>query len=129
LNREKRYDLAYRALEEAIEENEAGSVVLVEGKRDEIALRALGFTGPIEKLNRGWPVEKIIAYIDEKYESCILLMDWDRTGGRLQKKIVESMTGLEINVSDELRQVLSKAMKPDTRCVEDLTSFLGQDDP
>jgi|TARA_B100000035_G_scaffold291387_1_gene279218 5S rRNA maturation endonuclease (ribonuclease M5) len=129
LNREKRYDLAYRALEEAIEENEAGSVVLVEGRRDEIALRALGFTGPIEKLNRGWPVEKIIAYIDEKYESCILLMDWDRTGGRLQKKIVESMTGLEINVSDELRQVLSKAMKPDTRCVEDLTSFLGQDDP
>ncbi len=129
MNREKRYDLAYRALEEAIEENEAGSVVLVEGKRDEIALRALGFTGPIEKLNRGWPVEKIIAYIDEKYESCILLMDWDRTGGRLQKKIVESMTGLEINVSDELRQVLSKAMKPDTRCVEDLTSFLGQDDP
>jgi len=129
LNREKRYDLAYRALEEAIEENEAGSVVLVEGRRDEIALRALGFTGPIEKLNRGWPVEKIIAYIDEKYESCILLMDWDRTGGRLQKKIVESMAGLEINVSDELRQVLSKAMKPDTRCVEDLTSFLGQDDP
>jgi len=129
LNREKRYDLAYRALEEAIEENETGSVVLVEGRRDEIALRALGFTGPIEKLNRGWPVEKIIAYIDEKYESCILLMDWDRTGGRLQKKIVESMTGLEINVSDELRQVLSKAMKPDTRCVEDLTSFLGQDDP
>ena len=129
MNREKRYDLAYRALEEAIEENEAGSVVLVEGRRDEIALRALGFTGPIEKLNRGWPVEKIIAYIDETYESCILLMDWDRTGGRLQKKIVESMTGLEINVSDELRQVLSKAMKPDTRCVEDLTSFLGQDDP
>ena len=129
MNREKRYDLAYRALEEAIEENEAGSVVLVEGRRDEIALRALGFTGPIEKLNRGWPVEKIIAYIDEKYESCILLMDWDRTGGRLQKKIVESMTGLEINVSDELRRVLSKAMKPDTRCVEDLTSFLGQDDP
>ena len=129
MNREKRYDLAYRALEEAIGENEAGSVVLVEGRRDEIALRALGFTGPIEKLNRGWPVEKIIAYIDEKYESCILLMDWDRTGGRLQKKIVESMIGLEINVSDELRQVLSKAMKPDTRCVEDLTSFLGQDDP
>ena len=129
MNREKRYDLAYRALEEAIEENEAGSVVLVEGRRDEIALRALGFTGSIEKLNRGWPVEKIIAYIDEKYESCILLMDWDRTGGRLQKKIVESMAGLEINVSDELRQVLSKAMKPDTRCVEDLTSFLGQDDP
>ena len=40
----KSKDLAYRALEEAIEENEAGSVVLVEGRRDKIALRALGFT-------------------------------------------------------------------------------------
>ena len=61
MNREKRYDLALRALREAIDENKSGAVVLIEGKRDEIALRKLGFEGPIEKLNRGWPVEKLIA--------------------------------------------------------------------
>jgi len=54
LNREQRYALAHRALESSIEENFAGKVILVEGKRDEIALRSLGFNGPIEKLNRGW---------------------------------------------------------------------------
>jgi len=129
LNREKRYDLALRALEASIEENNAGSVILIEGKRDETALRLLGFEGPIEKLNRGWSVEKVVAYLNSNYESCIILMDWDRTGGRLQKKIIESMTGMEIKISDELRQVLSKAMKPDTRCVEELASFLRQDDP
>jgi len=129
LNREKRYDLALRALEVSIEENNAGSVILIEGKRDETALRILGFEGPIEKLNRGWSVEKVVAYLNSNYESCIILMDWDRTGGRLQKKIIESMTGMEIKISDELRQVLSKAMKPDTRCVEELPSFLRQDDP
>ncbi len=129
MNREKRYDLALRALEASIEENNAGSVILIEGKRDETALRILGFEGPIEKLNRGWSVERVVAYLNSNYESCIILMDWDRTGGRLQKKIIESMTGMEIKISDELRQVLSKAMKPDTRCVEELPSFLRQDDP
>ncbi len=128
MNREKRYDLALRALREAIDENKSGAVILIEGKRDEIALRKLGFEGPIEKLNRGWPVEKLIAYLDSNYESCILLMDWDRTGGRLQKKLAESMIGMNITVSNRLRQNLSKAMKPDTRCVEELTSFLWQDD-
>lgn len=129
MNREKRYDLALRALEASIEENNAGSVILIEGKRDETALRILGFEGPIEKLNRGWSVEKVVAYLNSNYESCIILMDWDRTGGRLQKKIIDSMTGMEIKISDELRKVLSKAMKPDTRCVEELPSFLRQDDP
>lgn len=129
MNREKRYDLALRALEASIEENNAGSVILIEGKRDEKALRILGFEGPIEKLNRGWSVEKVVAYLNSNYESCIILMDWDRTGGRLQKKIIDSMTGMEIKISDELRKVLSKAMKPDTRCVEELPSFLRQDDP
>ncbi len=128
MNREKRYDLALRALREAIDENKSGAVVLIEGKRDEIALRKLGFEGPIEKLNRGWPVEKLIAYLDSNYDSCILLMDWDRTGGRLQKKLADSMVGMDIIVSNKLRQNLSKAMKPDTRCVEELTSFLWQDD-
>ena len=128
MNREKRYDLALRALREAIDENKSGAVVLIEGKRDEIALRKLGFEGPIEKLNRGWPVEKLIAYLDSNFDSCILLMDWDRTGGRLQKKLADSMVGMDIIVSNKLRQNLSKAMKPDTRCVEELTSFLWQDD-
>ena len=42
MNREQRYDLAHRALESCIEENADGVVILVEGRRDEIALRSLG---------------------------------------------------------------------------------------
>ena len=125
LNREQRYALAHRALEAGIEENASGTVILVEGKRDEIALRTLGFSGPIEKLNRGWTVDRVVVYIAEKYGKCIVLMDWDRTGGRLQRRLMDSMISLDIKPSDELRRALSKAMKPDTMCVEALTSFLG----
>ncbi|MDC3048046.1 hypothetical protein OA191_01850 [Euryarchaeota archaeon] len=117
--------MAYRALEAGIEQNAEGSVILVEGKRDEIALRNLGFTGPIEKLNRGWTVDRVVVYIVETYGECMVLMDWDRTGGRLQKKLMDLMIGLDIKPSDELRRALSKAMKPDTMCVEALPSFLG----
>ncbi len=129
MNREERYGLANRALEESIEENAQGKVILVEGKRDKAALRLLGFTGPIEQLNRGWNIDRVVVYIVEKYGSCIVLMDWDRTGGRLQKRLMDSMTSLDVKPSDGLRRALSKAMKPDTMCVEDLPSFLGESDP
>ena len=126
MNREKRYALAHRAIESCIEENAEGTVILVEGQRDQLALRTLGFSGPIEKLNRGWPIDRVVVYIAEKYGSCIVLMDWDRTGGRLQKRLMDSMGGLDIKPSDECRRALSKAMKPDTMCVEDLPSFLWE---
>ena len=118
--------MANRALESCIEENADGVVILVEGQRDEVALRSLGFTGPIEKLNRGWPIDRVVVYIAENYGNCIVLMDWDRTGGRLQRRLMDSMTSLDIRPSDECRRALSKAMKPDTMCVEDLPSFLGE---
>ena len=118
--------MAHRALESCIEENADGVVILVEGQRDEIALRSLGFTGPIEKLNRGWPIDRVVVYIAENYGNCIVLMDWDRTGGRLQRRLMDSMISLDIRPSDECRRALSKAMKPDTMCVEDLPSFLGE---
>lgn len=128
MNREQRYALAHRALESSIEQNVEGKVILVEGQRDEIALRTLGFTGPIEKLNRGWTVDRVVVFIVEEYGNCIVLMDWDRTGGRLQRRLMDSMTSLDIKPCDELRRALSKAMRPETMCVEDLPSFLGQPD-
>ena len=57
-NREVRFNLAARAFAESQLRNRmpsdggAGCPVLVEGKRDKAALRALGFEGPIELINR-----------------------------------------------------------------------------
>jgi len=135
---DERWDVACQALAEARKYNHQHNIpILVEGKRDVETLRKMGFRGPIERIHRGKPLDAVIVALVESYRiprnelgfNLYLLMDWDRTGGRLQKKIIESMTGMEIKISDELRQVLSKAMKPDTRCVEELPSFLRQDDP
>lgn len=124
MNRKKRFEIAAVVLADARKENRDGKVILVEGKRDVRALKNLGFTGEIVQLNRGWPVEKVVTWIFEKYQMPpIVLMDWDRTGGRLQKSLQSKFQSLDVLIPDEPRRTLSKAIRPDTLCVEALNSL------
>ena len=52
--------------------------------------------------------------------SIIVLMDWDRTGRRLQKSIRERLESLDVNIDENLRTELMKTMKPEGRTVESL---------
>tara|TARA_Y100000768_G_scaffold158414_1_gene118246 strand:+ start:263 stop:787 length:525 start_codon:yes stop_codon:yes gene_type:complete len=134
-NRAARFEKAAMALASCIIRNrgsseEGGGIpVLVEGKRDKKTLRALGFTGPIEKVNRGWDTPRLIAYLHseyysrptpDRYPSVILLMDWDRTGGRIQSSIRERLMAMDCPVDEDLRNVLLRTMKPEGRTVESL---------
>ena len=107
-------------------------------------MEALGFTGPVEVLNRGWEVSRLVAYLYDKYgtrglnggASICILMDWDRTGGQLQRKLTQRLESLDVKVSDALRNQLLKALKPETRVVEamsglaqDLLPFIRLEDP
>ena len=102
--------------------------VIVEGIRDENAVRALGFTGPVEKVNRGWDRSRLIAYLHKTYAEeeinegprVILLMDWDRTGGRLQTSIKDRLMALDVKVDEGLRNTLLRTLKPEGRTVESL---------
>ena len=130
-----RFEKAAKALASCIIRNRGhgqdggGIPVVVEGTRDERTLRALGFTGPIEKVNRGWDRPRLIAYLHSEYcsrptpdrsPSVILLMDWDRTGGRIQSSIRERLMAMDCPVDEDLRNVLSRTMKPEGRTVESL---------
>ena len=116
----------------------SGCPVLVEGKRDASALRKFGFSGEIEILNRGWDQSKIVAYLYENYgtrntvdqgPSVILLMDWDRTGGRLQSRLRKRLNALDMKVDESLWHSLVKNMKPEGRTVESLHSHAGALNP
>ena len=124
MNRKKRFEIAAVVLADARKENRDGKVILVEGKRDVRALKNLGFTGEIVQLNRGWPVDKVVVWMFEKYQMPpIVLMDWDRTGGRLQKSLQSKFQSLDVLIPDEPRRTLSKTIRPDTLCVEALNSL------
>ena len=64
------------------------SVVVVEGKRDSIALRKLGFSGKILEFHS---FKGIVNFSDSvaKYKNVILLLDGDRKGRYLTKRIID----------------------------------------
>ena len=115
----QRFATAGKALGEARRRNrDEGFAIIVEGPRDKMALLRLGCDGPIEVVNRGWGMDRLTAYLYETYgtrthdrrSTMTLLMDWDRTGGRLQAN---------------LRKVLMRTLKPETRVVESLGGLAG----
>ena len=134
-NRQVRYEKTAKSLACAIlrnrplKEGGCGCPVIVEGMRDERTLREMGFTGPIEKVNRGWDRSRLIAFLHSEYCSrsvpdgkspIILLMDWDRTGGRLQTSIRDRLMAMDVIVDEDLRNTLLRTMKPEGRTVESL---------
>ena len=67
-NAEERWLKAAFALAECRQRNrEHACAILVEGRRDREALERLGFSGPIEVLNRGWRVDDVLVYMVETY--------------------------------------------------------------
>ena len=130
-----RFEMAARAFAESQLRNRmpldggAGCPIVVEGKKDEAALRALGFEGPIELINRGWDRSRLVAYFYDTYGTrntidggppLMLLMDWDRTGGRIQTSLRARLNSLDVPVDENLRKVLLRAMKPEGKTVEAL---------
>ena len=133
-NAEERWHKAAQAMAYARQRNrEAGAAVFVEGRRDRQALEAYGFKGPVEVLNRGWPVDDVLVHLVETYgrqsevdrgPSIIVLMDWDRTGGRLQSTIRRNLESLDVRFDEDLRTTLMRCLKPETRVVEGLSGLV-----
>lgn len=133
-NAEERWHKAAQALAHERQRNrDAGAAMLVEGRRDRMALEQLGFTGPIEVLNRGWPVDDVLVHMLETYgrkstvdsgPSIVVLMDWDRTGGRLQNNIRRNLESLDVRFDERLRSTLMRCLKPETRVVEGLSGLI-----
>jgi len=68
--------------------SEKDGVVIVEGKRDSAALAKLGYSGKILEFHR---FNGMVKFADSaaKYHKIILLLDGDRKGRYLTKKIIE----------------------------------------
>lgn len=56
--------------------------------------------------------------------SIIVLMDWDRTGGRLQTTIRRNLESLDVRFGEDLRSTLMRCLKPETRVVEGLSGLI-----
>ena len=122
------------AFEISKEKNREGLPILVEGKRDKDFLLELGFSGTIEVLNRGWSLEKLAIYLLEKNQvisenkkpMLSILMDWDRTGEKLQKKLVQIFSSMDEIVDETLRNELIRTLNGRTKTVEGIRFILNE---
>ncbi len=105
-------------------ERNIGTPVVVEGKHDVDSLRNLGLKGEIISYNRGKGLVEFSEWLKEKYDSVILLTDWDTRGVQLMKGLREQLTALDITVQDDIWIELLKLVTKEIRCVEDLDNLI-----
>ena len=110
-------------IEELRLENQ-GIPIIVEGENDERSLRAVGLNGEILKVNVGQHIFNLCEDWSRRYETLIILTDWDRTGGRLARQIREGLEANGASYDLDLRARLARLSKKEIKDVEGLAGYL-----
>ena len=97
------------------------SIVVVEGKRDEEALKKLGFSGRICQFHSFKGLSKFVDSMP-RYNSLILLLDSDRKGSYLTKRIISQLQH-QMKVDLSFRRKLVAITKGKVRHIENLTLY------
>lgn len=105
--------------------SEHHSIIVVEGKRDEQALEKLGFTGKICQFHS---FKGLIKFADRmpQHKNLILLLDSDRKGRYLTKRIISQLQH-RMTVDLSYRKQLTVITKGRIRNVEDLSIYAFED--
>lgn len=107
MNRKK-----YENLLERIEELRELSLdvpIIVEGKKDEGALRAIGVKGEIFRISTGMPLFKFCENISDRYSEVIILTDLDKEGERIFRKLKNYLLHKGVKINETFRKdILSK---------------------
>jgi 5S rRNA maturation endonuclease (ribonuclease M5) len=108
------------------EESDIGKLIVVEGKKDEIALQELGISGKLLTVKTGG---KSFQQASEEIEKTgaaevVLLLDFDRRGkeGTLRLKHYLERTKIKVNMRFWLD--LQALVGRDVACIESLPSYL-----
>ena len=107
---------------------EINAPVIVEGKRDTVALRKLGYSGNLIELNDGKSVLSTVEKLVREYgrgSNFIILMDWDRTGEKLAKQLKDYGESCDLSPNLRVRRELFVLCSKDISSVEELPTFVN----
>ena len=104
-------------------ECKAGAIVIVEGKKDEIALKQVGFLGEILVYNNFKGIINFVDYVTRKERKVILLLDRDRKGRTLTSKILKKLDILCTHDSLYYKKKFVKITHGKIMCIENLSNF------
>ena len=97
--------------------------VIVEGKKDAIALRKLGLTGEVIILHSGRNLYEFCEDIMERFSRVVILLDWDTKGEILHKTISRHLRGHWEEFS-AFREVIKILCQKDIKDVEGIPKLL-----
>ena len=100
--------------------------VIVEGRKDERALREMGLSGTVLRLDTGKSVFNFCEGLRGEYDRVIILTDWDRRGGRLARALREGLMANGISYDDELRKQIAFLVRKEVKDVEGLPKLLSK---
>lgn len=99
--------------------------VIVEGKRDAMALREIGLVGEIITLHNGQSIYDFCEEISEKFHRVVILLDWDEKGERLNKTLCRLLNGQWEEFS-AFRELIKILCQKDIKDIEGIPKLLGR---
>lgn len=100
------------------DEADNGAVVIVEGKRDKMALASLGYKGDMFTLNAFKGIHDLAERLEDR-EKIILLLDMDRKGKYLTTRIMRIMNNIDLFYKKQIMDIT----KGRIRCIEELIIY------
>ena len=115
-----------KILEKLAEESSKGKPIVVEGKKDVVALRALGITGTVLTVKTGGKsfLDAVCEIEKMKVPEVILFLDFDRRGKEGTKHLKQSLERAKIKPNTKLWRALSATAGKEIQCIESLTAYL-----
>ena len=116
-----------QVIDNLVEESAKGTPVVVEGKKDEEALRTLGIAGPIISVKTGGKSFTEALHDIEKTGAfeVILLLDFDRRGKEGTHRLKQNLEHAKIKPNLTFWHALSALLGSEIQCIESITSYLA----
>jgi 5S rRNA maturation endonuclease (ribonuclease M5) len=115
-----------KVLEALAEESAKGKPIVVEGKKDVDALRALGVAGTVLTVKTGGKsfLDAICEIEKMGVPEVILFLDFDRRGKEGTKRLKQSLERAKIKNNTKLWRALSALVGKEIQCIESLTAYM-----
>jgi dTMP kinase len=107
-----------------LKERPEGTVILVEGRKDRLALACLGIGGDIVQVQDARGIFGVAEELARQGKEAIILTDWDRKGGQLAELLRNALRANGVRYDDRIRARLSMLSKKEIKDIESLPSFI-----
>jgi 5S rRNA maturation endonuclease (ribonuclease M5) len=122
----KKEEKILQILDAVVEESAKGTPIVVEGKKDVVALRAFGVEGTILTAKTGGKsFLDVISEIEQAGTAeVVLFLDFDRRGKEGTKLLKQNLERAKIKPNVKFWRALSALVGKDVQCVESLTAYI-----